>query len=346
LTAPRSYRDVLDDASRRCLPLAVSIELTHRCNFRCRHCYIPDLTAADGLPTERILTLLEELVAEGTLFLTLTGGEPLLRRDWWAIAKRARELGLAVRLLTNASLVDDETADRLRALDVVVEVSIHAADPVAFEVVTGRAGSHEAAIKGVERVRARDTPVLLKVPITVHNRDEVESVFELACRVGAECRADHRIVHGKDGACEPLMARVREEEMASFYLGPRFAGARPGSAAIRPGQDGPPCAAGVRYACIAANGDVLACNVMPGSAGNVLEKPFGTIWRESDWFRTLRGVRRSDLGECAACVKADYCSRCPAMALVEDGDLLGRSSWSCSHAEALERVERLRSQEL
>lgn len=345
MSAPRSYRDVLDDASRRYLPLSVSLELTHRCNLRCRHCYIPDLTAADGLPTERILTLLEELVAEGTLFLTLTGGEPLLRRDWWPIAKRARALGLAVRLLTNASLIDDETADRLRALDVVVEVSMHAADPAAFEAVTGRPGSHEAAIAGVERLRARDVPVLLKVPVTVHNREEVESVFELACRVGAECRADYRIVHRKDGAREPLAARVREEEMTGFYGSPRFAGARPGSATSRPVQDGPPCAAGVRFACIAANGDVLACNVMPGSAGNVLERPFGSIWRESDWFRTLRGVRRPDLGECAACERAVYCSRCPATALVEDGDLLGRSSWSCDHAAALERVERLRSQD-
>jgi radical SAM protein with 4Fe4S-binding SPASM domain len=335
--SPGSYRELLDDASLRRIPFSVSIELTHRCNFRCRHCYLPDLTAPDVLPAARILGLLEELVAEGTLFLTLTGGEPLLRKEWWAIARRARELGLAVRLLTNGSLVDEETADRLRAVDAAVEVSVHAATAGPFEEVTRRAGSLDATLAGVRRLRERGLRVLMKVPVTLFSRPEVEGVFDLAERLGAECRADHRIIHGRDGGLGPLSTRVPEEEMRDFYRSPQYSGPRPGLVSEdRPG--GPPCAAGVRYACVAANGDVLACNVMPRPAGNVLVDPFGTIWRESAWFRELREVRWSDLRECAGCGKAAYCSRCPATALVEDGDLRGPSSSACAHAAALERA--------
>jgi MoaA/NifB/PqqE/SkfB family radical SAM enzyme len=78
-------------ASKNFVPLDVSLELTHRCNFRCQHCYIPDFSLPNLLTTERILSLLEELKAAGTLFLTLTGGEMFLRQDWFTIAQRARE---------------------------------------------------------------------------------------------------------------------------------------------------------------------------------------------------------------------------------------------------------------
>ena len=80
------------EAGKRTIPLEVALELTHHCNFRCQHCYIPDFSAPDLLSTERILELLEELASMGTLYLTLTGGEMLLRRDWYEIASRARKM--------------------------------------------------------------------------------------------------------------------------------------------------------------------------------------------------------------------------------------------------------------
>ena len=49
------------EAGKRCIPLEVSIELTHHCNFRCEHCYIPDFRAPDRMDTQRVLGLLEEL---------------------------------------------------------------------------------------------------------------------------------------------------------------------------------------------------------------------------------------------------------------------------------------------
>ena len=113
MSLPAHQRRLVVQAARLNIPVDVSIELTHHCNFRCQHCYIPDFSAPDLLSTERLLSLLEELADVGTLFLTLTGGELFLRRDWLTIAGRARELGFALRLFSNGTLIDDEVADQI-----------------------------------------------------------------------------------------------------------------------------------------------------------------------------------------------------------------------------------------
>ncbi|RLE26515.1 MAG: radical SAM/SPASM domain-containing protein, partial [Acidobacteria bacterium] len=93
-----------------------------------------------------------------------------------------------------------------------------------------------------------------------------------------------------------------------------------------------------RYANITSAGDVLACNIMPVVAGNVLEKSFREIWENSPWFKKLRGITRADLETCSECEKYAYCGRCPAQALVEDGDLMGPSKDACAQAEAKEEA--------
>lgn len=79
MNAPAGLKRIVLEAQKRHIPLDVCLELTHRCNFRCQHCYIPDFTTPNLLTTQRILQLLEELREAGTLFLTLTGGEMFLR---------------------------------------------------------------------------------------------------------------------------------------------------------------------------------------------------------------------------------------------------------------------------
>ena len=319
-------------AGRNHVPLEVAIELTHHCNFRCQHCYIPNFSAPDLLTTERVLLLLRELAEMGTLYLTLTGGELFLRRDWFEIARRARELGFSLRLFSNASLIDGPLADRIATLDCAVEVSFYSMNEETFERVTARPGSFRATLGGVELLRARKVAVLLKIPVTTLNAGDYASVFDYARRIGAECRADFKIVAKKNGDLVPLGLRVSPENAV-----PHTVCALPEEYADDPRREGPLCAAGNRYANITSSGDVMACNILPGAAGNLRERSFREIWEGSPWLKRIRAIRRKDLPVCNTCPKFSYCGRCHAQALVEDGDILGPSSWACAHAEALEK---------
>ncbi len=324
-------------AAERHQPLAVAIELTHRCDFACLHCYIPDHTVRDGLPLPRLLRLLDELAAAGTLFLTLTGGEPLLRRDWLDVARHARRLAFALRLMTNGGRVDGPTADEIAALCAKVDVSLYSMDPAVFEGITGRPGSLASVLRGVELLRERGVEVLLKVPVMAVNAAGVAAVFAYAASVGAECRAYPHIVHDKAGGLGPLALRAGERDLLAFYRA-RFPGAKTLPAPVPPPSDGPLCAAATRYCNITAAGDVLACNLIPRSAGNVNERTFAEIWDHSPFLAELRALRRADLSTCATCSRLPYCGRCHASALVEDGDLRGPWSFACWQAELLERA--------
>lgn len=329
---------MLHEADEKSIPIEISIDLTHHCNFRCQHCYIPDFSAPDLLSTERVFSLLEELAEMGTLFLTLTGGEMFLRQDWFRIACRARDLGFRLRLFSNGSTITETIADQIRSLHAAAEISLYSMDEEIFERITQRKGSFAKTIRGIELLREQNIELLLKIPMMVFNTSGFEKVFEYGRRIGAEVRADPRIVAKKDGDLVTLQLNADTEALLPYYR----SGHTPCSvneSADDPRFDGPLCAAGNRYANISSSGEVRACNSMPVVAGNVREQSFREIWEGSDWLKQVRSIRRSDLDTCNTCPKISYCGRCHAQALVEDGDIMGPSSSACSYAETVERIQ-------
>src|SRR5580704_13336325 len=106
------YLDMFVRAQRKNVPITALVELTHACNLRCEHCYLDLLSDATigALSTAEWKRVFGELARAGCLFLTLSGGEMLTRRDWFELACHARELGFALRLFTNAVLIDERAA--------------------------------------------------------------------------------------------------------------------------------------------------------------------------------------------------------------------------------------------
>ena len=105
--------------SRR-LPLDATVETTFRCNLRCVHCYVNEpardpAARARELSTDRLLRLVDEVVAEGCLEVLFTGGEVLLRPDFPEVYLHAVRRGLRVTVFTNGTLVTDKVADLFEA---------------------------------------------------------------------------------------------------------------------------------------------------------------------------------------------------------------------------------------
>ena len=116
------------------LPRIAVWELTLRCNLNCRHCGSRAGRARDDeLGLNEALTLADDLAEMGCQFLTLSGGEPLLRKDWPIIAQRLIERGVTVGMVTNGILWNDAQADLVRTVGL---------ETVAFSV-DGFQESHE-----------------------------------------------------------------------------------------------------------------------------------------------------------------------------------------------------------
>src|SRR5438067_1698897 len=110
------YRALMAAGARARAPFRVLIELTHRCNLRCQHCYLDLLHPPEELSASEWKRVIDDMAASGTMFVTFSGGELFLRRDWLEIARHARARGLAVRLFTSGTRLTRADADAIAEL--------------------------------------------------------------------------------------------------------------------------------------------------------------------------------------------------------------------------------------
>src|SRR6202166_3404462 len=128
-------------ALRLGIPLSVQLDLTYRCNERCVHCYL-DHDDHGEMTTAEITSLLDQLAEAGVFFLTMSGGEILMRKDFFEILEYARALRFCVKLKTNAVLIRERQAERIRSLDVhSIQISIYSHRPEIHDAITKVPGS-------------------------------------------------------------------------------------------------------------------------------------------------------------------------------------------------------------
>ena len=85
-------------------PFDAQIELTYRCNLNCVHCYCVEEDKGKELGTKEVKIILDDLKKEGCLWLALSGGEPLMRKDFLEIYAYAQKKGFLITLFTNGQL--------------------------------------------------------------------------------------------------------------------------------------------------------------------------------------------------------------------------------------------------
>src|SRR5882672_1566500 len=125
-----ALQEITERNFNKAVPMSALFELTFVCNHACSFCY-NCLTGQKEMSTAEMFDALQKLADFNILYLTLTGGEPLVRRDFFEIARRARELGFALRIYTNAYLIDQPMAKKIKEIanPVEMEISIHGARP-------------------------------------------------------------------------------------------------------------------------------------------------------------------------------------------------------------------------
>lgn len=341
---PQSYfYNLIEKSSRYGVPLSVLVELTSRCNLICNHCYIVKDDGNDELTTSEIYRLLDQLADEGCMFLTLSGGEIFLRKDILDIAAYARSEGFALILFTNGTLITEHIAARLADLYIeAIEISLYSMDTIIHDTITGVKGSHEAALEAIHILKKKKAPVIIKSPLMKENIKGYRDIIRFARQLDIKYILDPFITPKADGDTLPVSRRLDSHEAALFLKEVDGIERKDDKNEAVDNDHGFPaleteiCAMGRRACVVSSRGDLFPCLLFPTPAGNIRKEDFRKIWRESPLLNHLRTLTVSDLkGACSTCKKLDYCQRCSPVALMENGDLLGPSMWSCSLAEAI-----------
>ena len=162
--------------------LSLDIELTKLCNLRCLYCYAaPGEKQKNELSFEELKRTIDEARELGLQTLTLTGGEPLLDKKYFAIAAYAHECGLSVLLFTNGTLITKKVAQKLLELEVSPCVKLDALSSATQDKLAGVKGALEkikAGINNLISVGYTTGDLALSVNATVC-RENIEEIPEL-----------------------------------------------------------------------------------------------------------------------------------------------------------------------
>ena len=202
-------------------PLFFAWQLTNRCGARCITCCEesgPDRAWRDELDRDEALDLARRVVDSGIPYVAFGGGEPLGVPHCWELFESLTEGGVALKIETDGSRIDDAAADRLATLGIqCVQVSIDGATAVTHERV--RPGSSfEAATSAIRRLAARGlAPQLVFVP-TRWNLPEIAATYDLAVDLGCSAFVTGPLMRIGRAAADWGNVACREEEWRAAAL--------------------------------------------------------------------------------------------------------------------------------
>lgn len=311
-------------------PLTAMIELSDHCNEVCVHCY--QVQGRKGeMTTPEVFQLLEQLAAAGVLLLTLSGGEVLLRKDFFEIAARARGLGFALRVFTNGLLVDAEVARRFAELAVqTVEISIYSPVAETHDFVTGVPGSHEKTMSAIRALRAHNVPVVIKSPLMSVNAHQVADYERLGEELGARVRLSPGDLCMREDGDETPWQLNAEAGLLRGLLARNLREVAPVTEAPRD-PDSRSCGAGLNVH-VEPDGQLRPCTLLELDLGHVRDGVQRDSSQSQTALRELLDLRFRDFHGCRDCDLAAHCGRCYANALAETGDALGPHRSACKLA--------------
>jgi SynChlorMet cassette radical SAM/SPASM protein ScmE len=310
-------------------PITVSLNVTNRCNLRCRHCCLARREAvSEELGTHEWLALIRELAACQAFRIQVNGGEPLVREDIFALLEELTKHPFAVTLFTNGTLITEEIADRLGNFRLSgVSVSLDGSKPETHDALRGE-GTFHRTLTGIERLILRGLTVGITCVVTQLNLGDLADTVRLARETGASgvsfqnLRALGRASGGALSLSRSEDRRVSETLLAlqkahdSFVSSAHAEWAKmyrtepPGDAEAKHLAT---CSAAKSSCSIQPDGTVIPCNFLWDMiCGNVRTEDFIDIWRRSSAMQQLRALSKLTVDHVPACRSCRYKSVCDA----------------------------------
>ena len=336
---------------KKYIPVSATLELTLACNMNCMHCgSAAGKKRTDELTTQEALDLCDELKELGTGLVTVMGGEPFLRQDWYTIAKRIRDLKMDLTFITNGQYIDKKTVTLLKQLKpYAVAISLDGGIPETHDSIRGTKGAYEKCLSSIELLK--EAGIATSIVTTLHKKNvkELPKIRELILNKGIAWQIQ---MAGPTGRFPKDLVLSKEEfySVAMFISSCRnqypikqlpVMGAHNfgyhshvlGQIMISPLWHG--CTAGITSIGIQSNGGVKPCLSMPDeyTQGNIRKRSLKDIWNDPGFAAFNRKFKKEDLrGNCKTCKYGKSCKGgCETMSTSLTGTLHGDPSVSYTH---------------
>ena len=303
------------------LPYSVLFELTARCNMNCVHCYLQNVHDTKELSYDKIIEIIDILYEKGIVFLTFTGGEILLRKDFVDIYLYAKKKGFLVELFTNGYLFDDKIIDALAEYPpLLVDISLYGASENTYRKVTGLQNAFARVIQNCKKLKKAGIRVSLKSPIIDLTYPEIKDMQMLADKLQIPFVYTFEICNTIDRQDMPKMHQISlnkalEYEFANHYKQIQTEGRKSKSNydeiinELRTNEKEYSCNVAVNSFVVDYNGKMCPCMKLRHRGIKLEKNNYEKIW--SDFKKYSAQIATMDY-KCKGCEALYYCDVCPA----------------------------------
>jgi radical SAM protein with 4Fe4S-binding SPASM domain len=315
-------------------PQNVVWETTLRCNMRCNHCgSIAGDARANELNTAEALDLCDQLAELGAETIILSGGETLLRHDWYDIANRIVEHGLSLGLITNGiTLTQGQTLEKLCDLHQRAQarfglgISIDGVEQ-AHEEIRGIKGCYAKTLHAIESAHRAGLRVFAMTTVNRRNFDELTALREVLFNIGLHAwqfqtlNAYGRIKERRDwlltpeqygGLCDFIIENKALRSSAPRSDAADCIGYFGEKEPLLRGAPWRGCQAGIRGIGIEADGKIKGCLSLLDDIfyeGNIRDESLAQIWDKPGAFSYNRDFTPDMLeGLCRDCAHGKACA--------------------------------------
>ena len=334
-------------------PKWIAWEITRRCNLKCIHCRSSSEIEVKDHPdfsTQEAFRIIDDIISYANPVIVLSGGEPLLRKDVFEVARYGTEKGLRMCLATNGTLVDDKICEKIKDSGIkIVSLSLDGSEETVHDNFRNQKGAFAGTINAAQLFQKHGIEFIINSSFTKRNQEDIPRIYKLAKELGATAWYMFMIVPTGRGEeiMNELISKEDYEEVLEWHYqmekGEKEMLVRPTCAPhyyrivlqkskeedtkferrtlkfSTGGAKG--CIAGQLIALIDVDGDVLPCSYFPKPAGNIKVQSFKDIWENSELFKELRDFKKYK-GKCGSCEYVSVCGGCRARAYSVYGDYL------------------------
>lgn len=337
------------------LPIAGNFELTARCNFNCPMCYVhmtQEQVDASGkeLTAQQWLDIAKAAKDRGMIFALLTGGEPLVRKDFFEIYDGMREMGLLISINSNGSMLQGRILERfLESPPARFNISLYGGSNETYRNMCG-IPAYTSVKENIRALRQAGVDVSLNLSITPYNKEDLARIYADSVELDVNVRASSymyppvRLPDGQYGcgnrlSCEESAQYSVEWDKLRFTEEEFSLRAKSMAQWIRTEQEGCPMEEGEGVRCRAGStafwmtwdGRMLPCGMLTTPASKPLEIGFDAAWEQ---IRAETAKIRTP-GKCVDCDYKDLCGACAAVYYSETGKFDGVPEYVCRRAEKI-----------
>lgn len=193
---------------------------TKTCNLKCRHCYMSsdNKKYQNELTTQEAKNFIDDLADFHVPVLLFSGGEPLIRPDFFELAEYAQAKGVRPTLSTNGTLITREVAQRIKDIGVgYVGISLDGLQDV-NDQFRGVEGAFQKAMEGIQNCVAVGQRVGLRFTINHHNIQELENIFDFIERENINRVCFYHLVYSGRGTAMKNQDVTAEESRRAMDI--------------------------------------------------------------------------------------------------------------------------------